>query len=75
MERSGNPAQRGCGECERINKLAEFLTVARSTAERQNIPCSQLDVAKRKSRIAGLQDLQKFSILFKAKAGDPPQAD
>jgi hypothetical protein len=27
MERSGNPVYRDCGECERIKKLAEFLTV------------------------------------------------
>jgi len=30
MERSGNPAQRGCGECERIKKQAEILTVEES---------------------------------------------
>jgi hypothetical protein len=27
MERSGNPAYRGCGVSERIKKLTEFLTV------------------------------------------------
>jgi len=27
LERSGNPAYRGCGVSERIKKLAEFLTV------------------------------------------------
>ena len=45
MERSGNPAYLGFGECERIKKWTEFLTVARSTDERQNIPCKKLDGA------------------------------